>query len=173
MAIDSRTMLVLVAGLPGSGKSYFAENLAARMKSVYISSDRVRGSMRARGKYSYEDKLAIYKEMLRITEINLEKDRDIVVDATFYQRVMRELFLGVAREHGATLRIIEVVADEELIKRRLEEPREFSEADFAVYIKIKGDFEKIELPHLVVKSTNDNLESMIQQSLSYLQDEGD
>jgi len=38
-------MIIVVTGLPGSGKSYFAQQLAPLMDAEYINSDKVRSLM--------------------------------------------------------------------------------------------------------------------------------
>lgn len=46
-------MIILVAGLPGPGKSYFAEKLAGILSAVYLNTDRIRLALHAAGKYFY------------------------------------------------------------------------------------------------------------------------
>lgn len=165
-------MIILVAGLPGSGKSYFAERLASRLDATYINSDRIRIALHASGRYSSDDKLLVYKEMLLETTKAIEKMRDVVLDATFYHHTMREMFLRIAYGYNLEARVIEIVADEELIKQRLKKPRQYSEADYDVYEKVRDDFEGITMPHLTLPSTDSNLEEMLDRAISYIQSEG-
>jgi len=162
-------MVILVAGLPGSGKSFFAERLAGRLGAAYFSSDRVRHDIQATGKYSYEDKLAIYDQLKNYTAAAIENGKHVVVDATFFHHSLRELFIRLTDSYGVSLKVIEVVADEELIRRRLAADRAFSEADFIVYEKVRNDFEEITMPHLTLSSTDTNIELMLKTALSYLE----
>jgi predicted kinase len=57
-------MIIIVMGLPGSGKSYFAQRLAITINADYISSDRVRKTMMSSRTYSTKEKLLVYDEML-------------------------------------------------------------------------------------------------------------
>lgn len=164
-------MIILVSGLPGSGKSYFAERLAGRISAEYLNSDRVRIELHASGKYSAEDKLVVYKEMLLRTMKAFDDGHDVVVDATFYHHTMREMFLRLAEGYKQMLLIIEVVADEALIRERLSRPRKYSEADYQVYEKIRDDFEGITMPHLVLESTDDNLEEMLKSAITHIEGE--
>lgn len=166
-------MIILVAGLPGSGKSYFAERLAERLDAVYINSDRVRIALQATGKYSTADKLLVYKEMLLQATRALEQKSRVVVDATFYHHTMREMFLRIADGYSVDIRVIEVVADEALIRRRLQKPRKYSEADYKVYEIVRDDFEGITMPHLTLQSTDDNLHEMLTKAESYIESDGD
>ncbi|HEU5148113.1 MAG TPA: AAA family ATPase [Chryseosolibacter sp.] len=164
-------MIILVAGLPGSGKSYFAERLAERLNADYVNSDRVRVELHASGKYSVKDKLVVYKEMLLKTMKAIEDGRDVVVDATFYHHTMREMFLRLADGYKQGVRLIEVVAEEAIIRERLNRPRKYSEADFGVYEQVRDDFEGITMPHLMLESTDDNLEDMLKSAIMYIEGE--
>ncbi len=158
----------MIAGLPGSGKSYFAEQLAAHLEAVYISSDQVRQAAQALGKYTYQDKLKIYEEMVRLAGNSLKEKEIVIVDATFYQQSVRNLFFTLAKDLVVPVFFIEVFADEALIKERLKNPRKYSEADFKVYEKIKEDFEPIAEPHLKLQSNDENIETMLNIAIQYI-----
>lgn len=166
-------MIIIVSGLPGTGKSYFAERMAVKLGAIYINSDQLRLSLQASGNYSLEDKLVVYKEMLRQAAQALEENCDVVVDATFYHHTMREMFCRLANGYNTILSVIEVTADENLIRQRLLKPRKYSEADYSVYEKIRDDFEKITMPHLVLESTNDNLDRMLGIAINHIKSEGE
>lgn len=166
-------MVILVAGLPGSGKSYFAERLAEKLEAVYINSDRVRMAMHATGKYSFDDKLLVYREMMLQATQAIEQKGNVIVDATFYHHTMREMFLRLAAGYNVEVRVIEVVADEGLIRRRLQKPREHSEADYSVYEIVRDDFEGITMPHLTLESTDNNLAEMLKRAETYIESEAE
>jgi len=162
-------MIILVAGLPGTGKSYFAERLAKQLGAEYINSDRTRLALHASGRYSHHDKLVVYREMLTEAIKQVGKKRDIVVDATFYHHTVREMFLRFSQVYSLPFYVIEVTADEDIVKKPLRRPREYSEADFAVYEKVKNDFEEIVFPHLTLRSTDSNIDEMLAATIHYLE----
>lgn len=166
-------MIIMVLGLPGSGKSFFAEQLANRLNAVYINSDRVRNQMQASGKYSYKEKLNVYNEMLRMTLLAIKEANYVIVDATFFRNDLRELFFTLARDCSEPVRVIEVIADEALVKERLQKPRAISQADYAVYKQVKEEFEEISTPHLILTSTNKNIDIMLLKALKYILNERD
>jgi predicted kinase len=161
-------MIVVVFGLPGSGKSYFAEAFAQRISAVYLNSDRIRRATGRRGMYSFNDKLTIYRLMAEKALESVNAHIDVVVDGTFYTKAMVDIFSKVAANVSCPMYFINVVADEMLIRSRLEKPRQDSEADFDVYLKIKEQFEDLEVSRLTLRSTNDNLEEMISKALDYI-----
>lgn len=161
-------MIILVSGLPGSGKSFFAARLALKCDAEYLNSDKVRHELNARGQYSLKDKLAVYKELLNRTAILIEKGKDVVIDATFYHHTMREMFLHLAHGYNVPVRVIEITAAESIIAERLKTPRKYSEADLNVYEKVRDDFEEITMPHLILESTNDNINYLLDSAVEYV-----
>jgi len=149
--------LVLVMGLPGSGKSFFAERLAQELGAIYLSSDRERNRMGQRGRYSSEDKLKVYLNLAQSTKDALNKGNSIVVDATFHLQQMRDLFSRLAYEEGASVFYFHITAEENLIRERLCQPRSESQADFFVYQLIKKDFEPFAMDVTVLESKKDNI----------------
>ena len=159
-------MIVIVFGLPGSGKSYFAKRVAQMLSATYIGSDAVRKDMFPFPSYTEEEKKEIYAEMMRrSTEAKYLKE--VVVDATFSDFETREKFLGQAKKI-TDVYIIEIRADEDIIKQRLALPRQDSDADFEVYKKIKSAWQPLMEEHLVLRSTNDNIMEMLEKTFDYL-----
>lgn len=160
-------MTIIVMGLPGSGKSYFAQRLAIAIGADYINSDRVRKTMTSAGRYSTKEKLLVYDEMLRQMQLDVQQKKDIVLDGTFYRHSIRKKFIQKARRAGGIV-FIEVRATESLIQERLKQKRENSEADFKVYHIIKAQWEPLEESHLILQSTNENITSMLHTAIDYL-----
>ena len=159
-------MVLIIFGLPGSGKSYFARALANTLKATYINSDTIRDNFPDPGKYSREEKNIVYDMILNKALTEIHEGKTVVIDATFYKEDLRRRFITYLREPGM-LHFIEVVADELLIKDRLS-GRQDSHADFAVYKLIKEDWDLAQFPHLTIQSTNGNLNEMIATTLEYL-----
>ncbi|HSQ43598.1 MAG TPA: hypothetical protein VLM16_01295, partial [Ginsengibacter sp.] len=63
---------------------------------------------------------------------------------------------------------IEVKADENIIRERLKKERPYSEADFKIYKIISNDNEPLKEPHLLLQSTNNNIDNMLQKAADYL-----
>lgn len=158
-------MIVVVYGLPGTGKTYLADKLAAKIGAGHINSDRVRKKMFAERTYSPEEKLSVYDELLTQMREALKQNRNLVIDATFYKDAIRKEFM---KDAGNNIRFIEVKADEALVKERLKKTRTDSEADFEVYNEIQSQFEPMRESHLVLYSTDDNITDMIRRAVNYL-----
>jgi predicted kinase len=161
-------MIIVVLGLPGTGKSYFAKKLSDRLGSVHINSDKLRNALHARGKYTIGDKLHIYRAMAEETNRVLDEGKSVIVDATFYKHEMIDLFLALARDRATPIRFIKVEAEEALVRDRLQKQRTDSEADFQVYLKIKSEFDELRVPHVVIQSSVDNVQTMIESAIHYI-----
>ena len=160
--------VIVVFGLPGSGKSYFAEKLAEVLDASYISSDQIRKAIIPKRDYSLKAREKVYLKMLDAAAGELKNRKDVVMDGTFYLKEWRDMVLDKF-QNMASCHFIEINASEELIKERTDKKRPFSDADFEVYKLLKQVFEPMQRVHLKMVSTNTNIEKMISMSLDYLQ----
>jgi predicted kinase len=160
-------VIVIVFGLPGSGKSFFAVKLAGMIKADYINSDQVRRAMFTVREYSEREKLSVYNQMLVQMHKALQQHKNLVLDATFHTNDIRKKFLDTAEGFDDII-FIEIIAKESLIKERLKRPRKDSEADFEVYQKIKKQCEPLKTDHLILQSTDDNITEMLERTAAYL-----
>jgi len=160
-------MIIIVLGLPGSGKSYFASRLARRLNAEYINSDVTRRKMFDIRTYSIKERLRVYNEMLAQMQEAVKQNRDVVLDATFYKHDIRQKFVEGAKDFESII-FIEVRVEESVAKKRLEKERKISEADFEVYEKIKNEWEPLSEDHLILRSTDNNISEMLEKAMNYL-----
>lgn len=160
-------MIIIVFGLPGSGKTYFAKALSKKINASYINSDTIRETFPHPNRYSRQDKNIVYDMMLNKMLKAMHEGKTVVLDATFYKNDFRRRFSSYVREQNV-LHFIEVVADESVIRHRLSE-RQNSHADFNIYQMIKADWDPVQFPHLTIQSTDSNINQMISQALEYLE----
>ena len=162
-------VLILVCGLPGSGKSFFARHLSTKIKAYYFNSDLLRKELYpVQRTYSEQEKQEVYNTLLERTQDVLLKNEPVLIDATFYKNALREPFYELAAKHSASLYIFHICADESLIKERTSTVRPDSEADFSVYLKLKDLFEPITLPSKILISEKNNIDVLIEDALTYL-----
>ena len=160
--------MLIVFGLPGTGKSYFSKLLATELGYEYISSDETRKKNFANRNYSDTEKTDVYHYMLREISALIQQDRDVIIDGTFYKETIREAFKNLAIENKQQIKFIEITAKENLIKERVELKRQDSDADFSVYIKIKKEFEPLLEEHLILTSEKSNIKEMLAKTNEYL-----
>jgi predicted kinase len=164
----STSVLVIVMGLPGSGKSYFAKRLAKEIDAVYLGSDEIRKELGLMGHYLLDNKLTVYEEMFKRAKEVHQDGKSVVLDGTFFVQQVRDLVIFLAKSLAWKLSIIHIIADEELIAKRLSKPREDSEADMEVYQRIKSEFEPIGEDHLLIQSKDGFLEESVENALKFI-----
>lgn len=161
-------MLVLVCGLPATGKSTVSRNIAQKLKASSLSTDIIRKQLFGKPTYTSEEKRLIYKVMLLVAEYLLRNDRNVVLDGTFYKRSLRHKVYAVAKKTGVRIAIVECRASGNNIKRRMgrraKRKSDPSDATLDVYKKIKQEFQPIKRKHLVLdtgKSKQTNTEELV------------
>ena len=156
--------LIMVTGLPGTGKTTFARKLAEALDAVHLNTDMVREAMGVRGQYDDATKEAVYAELRRRVAAALDDGARVVVDGTFYLRSLRLSFRRLASARNIEHHWIELRADEAVIRELVAGRRPDSDADFSVYLKIKDIYEPIREPHTELWSDRLPLAEMVAQT---------
>ncbi len=128
-----RPLLIITAGLMGTGKSTLATALAERLGAEIFSSDVVRKQLAdispeerrleawEEGIYSPEFTGRVYRALHDRGDAALRSGRHVVLDASYAERGRRAEAAAVARECDAELLVVEVIAPTEVVRRRLRE----------------------------------------------------
>jgi predicted kinase len=164
----TRQRILIVFGLPGSGKSYFSRYLALDTGYDHINTDMIRQSMNMRGQYDDGSKQLVYDKLEAAMAEKLSENLNVIVDGTFHRKGRRRQFLGKAREMHADICFIEMKASPASVKERLQSARDDSEADFHVYQQIRNNFEPMNDPHLILWSDRLSMEDMLATTKQYL-----
>ncbi len=149
--------LILLCGLPATGKTSVARGLARALRAPLLRSDvrrKVLAGVPSRehshealgsGLYSPEMGARTYRSLLEHAVHEVESGHGAIVDATFSTREMRAPFVDAMTRLSCPLRIVWLTASEEQVRSRLElraqDPDEASDADWQVYLHAKESFE--------------------------------
>ena len=151
--------LVVVSGLPGTGKSYFCSKLAERLPFVVLESDALRKTLFPSPSYTAWENSHLFRTIHQLVDRLLVKGISIILDATNLSERYREHLYSIADRLGIKLVLVRVEAPPEVVKKRLEErrrsPGDKSDADWAVYQKMKSSVEKIRRNHYAVDTSQD------------------
>ena len=162
------TKLIMVVGLPGTGKSTFSRALAGKLGARHLNSDIVRTELGLRDQYRPEDKARVYEELLNRSKNLLVSGHTVIVDATLYREDLRQPYLDAARTLSCPILWIELHTPEESIKKRVAKQRAYSQADFAVYRKIKKDYEPLKEVHLSLNTDEMALDALVNAAIKFI-----
>ncbi len=159
--VHAGPILVLIAGLSGTGKTGLSRELAKRWKMAHISSDITRkglAGIRAgdhqydayqEGIYSPEFTLLTYEAMYGQAREELAKGKSVVLDASFKMKSERTRAVGIAGELGVDFLVIECTALESEIQRRLNQRIKgnedtLSDGRWEIFPQQKADWQPIQ-----------------------------
>lgn len=114
----SSPMVVVVVGLPGSGKSFFATQFAKTFGAALVSEDKIRWTLFARHTYSKNENAMVNQVSdLLITELFRTK-KTFVLDGGYNTKDTRQEIAARARKNGYRVLTIVVQTDEPTSKKR-------------------------------------------------------
>jgi len=156
-------LVIVLAGLPGTGKSTLARKLARRYNLEHISTDSVRKRIFrdvrrntfGRGSYSNRQRMIVYDTIYYVLYTLLKNGVGCVLDGTFYQERLRSKVGRICARFDAMFVLVIVDCPDDIISKRFKERekrtrRTLSDANSQIYEKFKKLFEPTRLPHIKV-----------------------
>lgn len=129
----TRPTIWVICGLPASGKSTIAGELAKILKVVVLRSDVVRKELFGldpeepqdeafeSGIYSNEVSRHTYAKLLLLAQEEVNKGRSLILDATYSSEYYRDGVICLAKDMDANIIFIECAAPYQTLKKRLME----------------------------------------------------
>lgn len=168
-------MLVLMAGLPGTGKTTVACALALRTSGTVLNKDSIRAVLfEPRDlEYSTEQDDFVLEAMLQTAAYLFSKDssRVIFLDGRPFSKAYQiDRVKRFAVSQKQSWQILECVCSEASARQRLQAQAATDEhpaanRDFALYLEIKDAFEAIAAPKAVI-NTDEPIEACVDLALA-------
>jgi len=153
--------LIVVSGLPGTGKSFFCRKLAEKLPFLILASDTLRKVFFSSPQYKESENKRLFSACHVLIEDLLRKGIPVIFDATNLLEHHREYLYRAAERAEAKLILVWVEAPTEVVRQRLlarekaAVPHSDSEAGWEVYNKMKPRKERISRNHLIVDTSQD------------------
>jgi predicted kinase len=171
-------MLVAMAGLPGTGKSTLAQNLAGACSGVVLNKDLIRAALfpMALIEYSTRQDDFCMSILFHVAAYMLQNDPSLYVildGRTFSRTYQVEALDQFAEKLKEPLKIIECICSDETVQKRLEEKVTVGakhlagNRDYQLYLTMKARFEPIREPKLLV-NTDEDLAHCLALCLDYV-----
>jgi len=156
-----RPSLVVVSGLPGTGKSYFCRRLAGKTPVVILESDALRKVIFHPPTYSAEESSRLFETIHRLAADLLARGITLVLDATNLGEFHRERLYHIAEQSGARLIVVRICAPAQLVHQRLlgraarMDVWDNSDAGWQVYERMRTRAETIRRNHFKVDTSRE------------------
>ena len=159
-------MLIAMAGLPGTGKSTLAQNLADACSGIVLNKDVIRAALFpiALIEYSTRQDDFCMSILFQVASYMFQNDPSlyVILDGRTFSRKYQVAALDqLAKELKTPLKIIECICSDETVRKRLEEKVTMGakhlagNRDYQLFLTIKARFEPIREPKLVVNTDDD------------------
>jgi len=170
-------MVVIMAGLPGTGKSTVARSLAERLPGAVLDKDTIRAALftPAHVEYSRAQDDFCQEIMLQTAAYLLGRNSSSCVfldGRTFSRRYQRERVLEFCSQLQTRWAILECVCSEQTALARLEKAAEerihpATNRTPDLYHQVRKAWEPIDLPKLVI-DTEARVDSCVDRAMRYL-----
>jgi predicted kinase len=179
-------MIILIVGLPSTGKTYIAQKLKEKLINngknniVLLETDNLRRHLFQfyenidlpfdTGVYTYENRKLVYQALFAALGILSEQHFITIITGSFGEKSMRHRVAQIAKELNSELYIIHTTCSSEVVyeridKRKIEDNK--SDAGREVYDNMKLKFEEISEEHLDINSEKD-IDSIIKEVIDYV-----
>jgi predicted kinase len=165
--------LIVLSGLPGSGKTVLAEGLSRALSAPIFSVDPIEAAMWRAGLAKTETGVAAYEVARALADEHLRLRHAVIVDAVNPVEAPRAAWRNLAAKHRVGLKIIECVVSDETMHRQRIEARVRSvagthEFTWGQLLQRRAEYEAWTDPRLVLDTSRTSPAQLLTQALNYV-----
>jgi predicted kinase len=164
-------MLIVLGGLPGTGKTTLARALSQRMQAAHIRIDTIEQAIRASGMLKSDIGPAGYMVGYAVAEDNLRIGRTVIADSVNPLSVTRNAWRSVAECTSSPVVEIEIIRSDRVDHQRVIETRT---SDLQGLILptwddiVAREYEPWDRPHLVIDTSFRTVDECLSEILAAL-----
>jgi predicted kinase len=165
--------LIVVSGLPGSGKSMVAEVISRSLSLPVFSIDPIEAAMWRGGLARSQTGIAAYVVAMTLADEHLRLGHSVIIDAVNPVEAPRAGWRDLAAKHQADLKIIECACADEAVHRRRIEARVraidgMPEITWARVLERRAEYQPWTDERLTLDTSVDAPGKLLAAALSYL-----
>jgi predicted kinase len=165
--------LIVLSGLPGSGKSTVAEAVSRALQMPIFSVDPIEAAMWRGGLAKAETGIAAYEVAIALAGENLRLGHSAIIDAVNPVEAPRAAWRELAAKHQVELKFIECVCAAEAVHRRRIEARirnieGMPEVTWERVQQRRAEYEPWTDARLVLDTSADTRAQLLAKALDYL-----
>jgi predicted kinase len=168
-ALQPKPLLVVLGGLPGTGKTTIARQLAAKLQALHLRIDTIEHALRTCGVADLRD--IGYRVAYGVAEENLLLGRTVIADSVNPLRLTRDAWREVAARAGAEMIEVETICSDIVEHRRRLDTRFHDIPGLAVSWQqvISREYEPWDRAHLLIDTATHSLGECVAMILDHLQ----
>ncbi|HJU59724.1 MAG TPA: AAA family ATPase [Nitrososphaeraceae archaeon] len=161
-------MIVLICGLPGTGKTFLSNKLSKYINSTVLSTDKIRKELIQKPTYTPWERALIYDVLFLLARYLHSSGINCILDGTFNMEKSRREIKDLLNLSNNQFYIIECICPEDLIiTRLLLRKDDYSDATVSIYLKMKKIYEPVKQKHISI-NTSKPLNRNIDRILRYI-----
>ena len=165
--------LIVLSGLPGSGKSTVAEGLSRTLSIPLFSIDPIEAAMWRGGLSKDQTGIAAYDVAIALADEHLRLGHSVIIDAVNPIEAPRAAWRSLAAKYRAEMKIIECVCGDEAVHRQRVEARVrniagMPEVTWDRVQRRRAEYEAWTDARLTLDTSAKSAEQLIAEALNYL-----
>ena len=158
-----KSLLVILVGLPGTGKTFLSHILQERFPLALLESDKIRVMCFPKPKYTMSENKFVFDLCHRLIKALLKRSIPVLFDATNLLEKNRQVIYKISRSNDAKLFVLNITAEKKISKRRISERllsnsnKDFSKANWDVYKRMSRFNEPISVKHWTIDNSTNSI----------------